>query len=751
MASLLVSARLGAQESFVVEDIRVEGLSRISAGTVFNYMPIGVGDEVNDERLRDSVRALFATGFFRDVRVEREGNILILVVEERESIASVEITGNKAIKSEDLLKGLKEIGFAAGEVYNEAILDRVSQELQRQYYAQGKYGMTLDTQFTPLPGNRTAIKMVIAEGEAARIKSINIVGNKTYKNKKLLKALELKEPNILSFFTRSNQYSREKLTGDLETLKSYYQDSGFVNFNIESTQVTITPDKRDVYVTINVNEGNRYTISNVKLAGRLIVDEEELFKRVFTRTGMIYSRKLITETSKSISDRLGNDGYAFANVNAIPEIDEETKSVALTYFVDPGQRVYVNRISFEGNTKTRDEVMRREMRQLEGGWISTDMVERSKVRLQRLGFFEEVNVETPAVSGSSDQVDVTYTVKEQPSGNLMLGFGYGQTSGFIVNANVSQNNFLGSGKSVSFAFSNSSYSQVFSLGYVNPYWTIDGVSRGFNLRYQETQAESANITLYDTKAAAAGVSFVVPVSEYNSVSLAGSYETTKIDPDSLYVADQVRDFINKEGSKYDILRLSGGFAYDTRNAAIFPDRGMLHQFTAQVAAPGGDLQYYKLGYDGRVFLPLVSDYTLLLKTQLGWGDNYGGTTELPFFENFYSGGPGSVRGYEENSLGPEDEYGRALGGSLSVVGNVELIIPLPFLEVKSVRLTAFMDMGNVFSADERFSVRELRFSTGLSAVWLSPFGLLSVSISKPFHSQPGDETQAFQFSFGTSF
>ncbi|MCC6202868.1 MAG: outer membrane protein assembly factor BamA [Gammaproteobacteria bacterium] len=751
LLALFAASPTRAQDAFVVEDIRVEGLSRIAAGTVFNYLPIGVGDRVTDERLRDGVRALFASGFFRDVRAERDGNVLILIVEERESIASIDIEGNKAIKTEDLMKGLREIGFAAGDVYNEAILDRVTQELQRQYFAQGKYGMTIDTKFTPLPGNRTAIRMTITEGEAARIQRFNIVGNSVYGDRKLLKAFELKGPNLLSFITRSNQYSREKLTGDLEALKSFYQDSGYVNFRVDSTQVTITPDKRDVYITINITEGDRYTISDVKLAGRLIVDEQDLVKHVLTRSGMTYSRKLVTETSKSISDRLGHDGYAFANVNAIPEIDEEHKTIALTYFVDPGQRVYVNRISFVGNTGTRDEVLRREMRQLEGSWISTQMVERSKVRLQRLGFFEEVNVETPAVAGSSDQVDVTYTVKEQPSGNLMLGFGYAEVSGFMINANIAEHNFLGSGKSVSFAFTNSSISRVFSLGYVNPYWTIDGVARGFNLSYQETSAESANITLYDSESVVAGVNFGVPISEYNSVSLAASYESTRIDPDSLYVADQVRDFITREGSKYNTLRLSAGFAYDTRNAAIFPDRGMLHQLTVQIAAPGGDLQYFKAGYDGRLFIPLFSDFTLLLKTLIGWGDSYGKTKELPFFENFYAGGAGTVRGYEDNSLGPRDEFGRALGGTLSVVGNAEVIIPMPFLEVKSVRLTAFVDMGNVFSAADRFQFRDLRFSSGLSAVWLSPFGLLSVSIAKPFHNQPGDDTQSFQFSFGTAF
>jgi outer membrane protein insertion porin family len=741
-----------AIDPFTIEDIRVEGLTRISAGTVFNYLPVQVGDVLDDEKARASVRALFRTGFFKDVRVERDGNVLILVVEEREAIASVTFEGNKAIKTEDLEKGLREVGFAAGEVFNEATLDRLTQELQRQYFSQGKYGMTVDPEVTPLPGNRVDVRVVISEGQNARIKEINIVGNSAYKDKELLKRFELKKPNILSFFTRSDQYSQQKLSGDLETLRSYYLDDGYINFSVDSAQVSITPDKKDVYITINITEGARHTISDVKLAGRLIVAEEELFRGIFTRQGMVFSRRLVTDTSKYITDRLGNEGYAFANVNAIPEINRENNTVSLTYFVDPGQRVYVRRISFIGNAKTRDEVLRREMRQLEGGWISTGMVERSKTRLMRLGFFEEVNVETPAVPGTSDQVDVQYTVEEQPSGNLLLGVGYSQIDGLIFNANISQQNFLGSGKSVSFAFNNSSISRLFRVGYLNPYWTIDGVARGFDLRYQETDASDANITAFNSRVIGGTVNFGVPVSEFNYVTLSAGYDSTHIAAESLFLSDIVRDFLAREGDTFSTFKLGAAFAYDTRNAAIFPDRGVMHRFGLSIATPGGDLQYYKVDYDGRIFIPLIAAYTLSLKTQIGYGNGYGQTSELPFFEHFYAGGPRTVRGYEENSLGPQDDFGNSLGGNLSVVGNAELIIPLPFLEdVQSVRLTGFFDVGNVFGPDDDVSFDALRMSTGISAIWLSPFGLISVSFAKPFNDQPGDETQAFQFSFGTSF
>ncbi len=739
-------------EPFIADDIRVEGLSRISAGTVFNYLPITVGDTVDDERSRDAVRSLFKTGFFKDVRLEREGNVLVVIVEERESIADITFDGNEAIKTEELLKGLAESGFAKGEVYNQSKLDKVVQELRRQYYANGKYGVSIDTTVTPLDESAVVIAFDISEGDAARIKEINIVGNEAYSDKELLKKFKLTTPNWLSWFNKNDQYSKQKLGGDLEALRSVYQDSGYVNFAVESTQVSITPDKSDVYITINISEGERHTISEVKLAGKLIVDEEELFKQVWTRKGMVFSRKAVTQTSKNITDRLGDEGYAFANVNAIPKVNDDEGTVSITYFVDPGQRVYVNRVAFHGNTKTRDEVLRREMRQMEGGWISTKNVERSKVRLQRLGFFEEVNVETPAVPGSTDQVDVRFSVKERPSGNLLLGLGFSQSSGIIFNTNIAQQNFLGSGKALNFAFNNSEINRTFRLGYVNPYWTIDGISRGFNLGYQETEAGRTTITRYDSRVIDGGVSFGIPITEYNFITFAASYESTRIETNPFLLAPQLALFLLREGDSFNVFRLSSSFAYDTRNSAIFPTRGVLQKIRAEIAAPGADLQYWKLDYDSRIFFPLPRDYVLMLKGEVGYGDAYGDTFELPFFENFYAGGPRTVRGYEEFSLGPQDLFGRALGGDLMLVGNAELILPVPFLQdVKSVRLTAFFDAGNVYGAGEDFEIGDMRLSAGLSAVWLSPFGQLSVSIAQPFNTKRGDEIQKFQFTLGTSF
>jgi outer membrane protein insertion porin family len=749
---LLSASAATAVEPFVVEDIRVEGLQRISPGTIFNYLPVRVGDTFDESRSGDAVRALFQTGFFKDIELKRDGKVLVVIVEEREAISAIEITGNKAIKTEDLLKGLKEIDFAVAEVYDESKLDKVVQELRRQYYSQGKYGVKVDTNVQPLEGNRVSVGITVAEGDAARIKQINIVGNEAYRDKELIEDFELTTSNWLAWFTRSDQYSREKLSGDLETLRSVYLDNGYINFNIDSTQVSITPDKTEVYITINVTEGERYTISEVKLAGELIVPEEDLFDAIIVRRGMVFSRKLVTESSTNVTERLGEDGYAFANVNAIPDIDESTKIVAMTFFIDPGKRTYVRRINFFGNSKTRDEVLRREMRQLEGAWISTVNVERSKVRLQRLGYFSDVTVETVPVPGTADQVDVNFTVEERPSGNLLLGLGFSQTHGIIFNTSISQENFLGSGKRMEFAFNNSNINRQFVLGYTNPYWTVHGVSRGFRVAYQETDATSANLTRYDSRVISGGVNFGIPVTEYNYVNAAFSYEATKLDT-NIFVADVVREFLEREGNNFDILRLSAGFAFDTRNDTIFPTRGVLHRISSEFATPGGDLQYYKLDYDARWFLPVTRSFTMMLKGRLAYGDSYGDTQELPFFENFFAGGPRSVRGYEENTLGPEDEFGRSLGGNFLVVGNAELILPIPFLKdlTKTVRVTGFVDAGNVFSPDDSFDSDELRMSTGISGIWMSPFGVLSASIAKPFRDQEGDDTQPFQFTFGTSF
>ncbi len=753
---LLVTALLAqasqAMESFVVRDIRLEGLSRISPGTVFNYLPVKVGDTFDEGKSADAVKALFKTGLFDDVKLERDGDVLVVKVKERRAIAQITITGNSDIKTEDLLKGLKENGFAEGDVYDKSKLDRVALELQRQYFALGKYGVKIDTKVTDLDNNRVAIAINISEGRVARIKQINIVGNKAFGEKELLKQFKLSTPTAFSFFTRADQYSKQKLAADLESLRSYYLDRGYINFNVESTQVSITPDKNDVYVTVNISEGDQFTLDDVKLAGQLIVPQEDLFKVIRTRKGMIFSRKAATDSTKGITERLGKDGYAFANVNAVPDIHADKKTVTLTYFIDPGKRVYVRRINFFGNTKTRDEVLRREMRQMEGAYLDTTKVERSKVRLQRLNYFKSVNVETPAVPGTTDQVDVNFTVEEQPSGNLLLGLGFSQSQGLIFNTNVTQDNFLGSGKRVDFAFNNSDINRAYRLGYLDPYWTVDGVSQGYSIGYQETNVSDLNIIPYDSAVFTVGTQFGIPLTEFNSINFGLQYEKTNISNTTSLTTQQVLDFLRREGHNFDDIKLTTSFAYDTRNKAFLPDRGTLHQITGELATPGGDLEFYKLFYDARWFYPLTDNYTLALHGRFGYGDSYGKTQTLPFFENFYAGGPRTVRGYEEDTLGPKDVNNLALGGNVEIVGNAELILPVPyFSDIESLRISGFVDTGNVYGVNESVDLGQLRYSAGLAGIWASPFGVLTVSIAQPFNTQATDRKQAFQFTFGTSF
>ncbi|MBI1732861.1 MAG: outer membrane protein assembly factor BamA [Gammaproteobacteria bacterium] len=758
-------------EEFVVQDIRVQGLQRLTPGTVFNYLPIEAGEKFTDQVSVEAVRALFKTGFFDDVRLERDGNVLVIIVKERPTIGSMEISGNKDIKTEDLMKGLKQAGFSEGRVFDQSQLDRLEQELQRQYFSQGKYAVKIKSRITPLDNNRVGVAIDISEGKAARIKQINIVGNQSYPEDDLLDAFELTPPTLFSFFTKSDQYSREKLSGDLETVRSHYLDHGYVNFSIDSTQVSLTPDKKDIYITINVTEGDQYTVSGVKLAGELIVPEEELFPLISVQRGGLFSRKDITDSSTRITDRLGSDGYAFANVNSIPDIDDENKSVGLTFFVDPGKRVYVRRVQITGNTRTRDEVMRREMRQQEAGWISTPSVERGKVRLERLGYFKEVNVETPAVAGSADQVDVSYTVEEKPFGNFLAGVGFSQSQGLIFQTSVTQDNFLGSGSRIQFAFNNSEVNRRFAVGYLNPYYTIDGISRGFNVNYQDTDFEDFGTIDFDSRVWGGGVNFGIPISEHNFIFTSLNYENTQISPDRF--SSLLRRFIDKYDDHFNILRLGASFAYDTRNKVILPEKGVMHQVGAEMGMPsfGSSLEFAKLTYKLQWFRPLWRDLIFAARGELGYGLGLFDTDELPVFENFYSGGPRSVRGFEENRLGPRDLEGRPFGGNIEMTAGAEIILPVPFLkDLDSVRIAGFFDAGNVFISDcsdyrdlfvtpaevaqcerSELDLGELRYSVGLSGIWVSPFGLISVSIAAPFGDDETDETQPFQFTFGTNF
>ena len=749
-----VFAPLEAAEEFIIQDIRVEGLERITPGTVFNYLPMRVGDRFDDSRSSEAVRALFKTGFFDDVRLERDGNVLVFLFKERPAIGSIQMSGNKDVKTEDVLESLKQFGFAEGRVFVQAQLDQVEQELRRQYYSAGKYGARIETTVSPLDNNRVGIVIEVSEGVAARIRQINIVGNTVFEEAELLKQFESSAPGLLSFFTKDDQYSKQKLAGDLEALRSYYLDNGYLNFNVDSTQVSITPDKKDIYITINISEGEPFTVTEVRLAGDLIVPKEALFGLVEIGAGDLFSRKKVTDTSKRLTDRIGEEGYSFGNVNAIPDIDQAARTVALTFFIDPGKRVYARRINFAGNVKTKDEVLRREMRQQEGGWLSTTQVERGKERLERTGYFKEVNVETVPVPGTADQVDVNYTVEEAPGGRLGGGLGFSPGQGVIFNTSIVQDNFLGSGKRISFNFNNSRVNTNYAIGYLNPYFTVDGISQGFNLFYRDTNAVRANLAAYETRDVGGEINIGFPVSENNSIFAALKYRNTQIDLLSRSGA-QIRNFVNQNGSEFDILSLSASFSYDTTNRRILPDKGTLHRIRVEGSIPtfGNSLKYYKVDYQTKWFKDIYKDFVFSLSADLGYGDAYGETTELPFFENFFAGGPRTVRGFKTNTLGPLDSNRRPLGGDTKIIGRAELILPAPFLDEykRSFRLTGFIDAGNVYGPGQKIDLGEIRYSTGIGAIWVSPFGVVQASIAMPLNEKTGDQTENFQFTFGASF
>ncbi|MDT8388291.1 MAG: outer membrane protein assembly factor BamA [Thiogranum sp.] len=753
IAMALCSSASSAQafESFDIADIRVEGLQRIAPGTVFNYLPVKVGDRFDEQESERAIRSLFRSGYFKDIELERENGVLVVTVVERPAISSIKLKGNKDIETEPLLDSLRDIGFAEGQVFNRSLLEKVEQELERQYFSRGKYGVNIETTVTPLDRNRVGILIDVSEGVVARIKQINIVGNNQFKDETLLDRFEQSTSGLFSFYTKNDQYSKQKLAADLETLRSWYQDRGYIKFNIESTQVAITPDKKDIYLTINVSEGAQYRVSDIKLSGDLVLPPEELFPEFQINAGEVFSRKQVTSTVTRLSDKLGNRGYAFANVNTVPDINEETREVALTFFVDPGKRVYVRRINFSGNIKTRDDVLRQEMRQMEGGWFSAQKVERSRTRLQRLGFFEQVNVETPAVPASPDQVDVNYSVTEQPSGSISFGVGFSQTSGVLLNGSISQDNFLGTGRRVSAAINNSSVNRVYSFSYLNPYYTIDGVSRGFGTYYRETDADEANITRYSTDTYGANMTYGFPVSETDTFRFGFTADSLDLKL-SGFASDEVRAFVDQNGDSFKTLGITGSWAHDTRNRRVFPSKGGIQSISLEAKVPGSELEYYKLTGEMQHYIPLTSLLVLEANGEVGWGDGFGDFDSLPFFENFFAGGVRSVRGYEDNSLGPRDSTNDPLGGSFRTVATLAISFPPPFLtESNSVRLSAFYDIGNVFPGTENFDAGDLRMSVGIAGTWLSPVGPLAISLAQPFNDQSGDDLQEFQFTLGAGF
>lgn len=686
-------------QSFRVSDIRVEGLQRVSAGTVFSALPIRVGDTVTQDEIQNATRELFKVGFFADVAIKRDGDVLVLVIKERPAINKIVLKGNKAIKTENLMDSLKENNLSEGQIFKRATLEGISQSLEREYVNQGRYGANVKLKVKDLPRNQVKITVNINEGSPSRIKQINIVGNKVFKDMELLDLFELKSSGFWSWISGNDKYNKEKMKGDLETLESYYLDRGYLNFKVDSSQISLSPDKEKIFVTINVTEGDIYKISDVELAGDPVLDEKIIRALLLTYKDQVFSQILMTTSEEMVTKVLGNQGYTFAKVEGITEINEENKTVKVTYLVEPGKRSYVNRINFRGNTKSLDEVLRREMRQMEGGSANSAQIEFSKVRLERLGFFKEVKVENKEVAGTSDQLDVEYTVEEQPSGSMGLQIGYGEVYGLMFSANVTQSNWFGTGKMVGFNFSKSQYQTAYNFSYNDPYFTADGVSRGISVYFTQSDLGNYNITPYRTNAYGGKMNFGYPISDIERIGfdigvrnlevvplefavqeiIRTPYWNKNIPYVDLDVIEQIQErwangddfplgtfptgtinesmfgdegFLDRHGDTFNDIQLGLNWMRSTLNKGILPDRGAVQRLSAEISLPGGDLTYYKLNYSNQKYIPLTQSLTLKLRSEVGFAEAYGDLDELPFFEHYYAGGLGSVRGFERNTLGP---------------------------------------------------------------------------------------------------
>ncbi|HSA90215.1 MAG TPA: outer membrane protein assembly factor BamA [Burkholderiales bacterium] len=738
----------GAQDfqPFVVKDIRVEGLQRTEPGTVFSYLPVKVGEAMNAQKARAALRALYATGFFQDVRLEAENDVLVVSVRERPAIAQIDFSGMKEFEPDNVRKVLRELGMAEGRIFDRSVLDSAEQELKRQYLSRGMYAAQVQTTVTPLERNRVGISIAVTEGPVAKIRGINVVGANAFPENELLGLFVLRTPGWLTWYTQHDRYSRERLGADLEALRSFYLNRGYLDFSLESTQVQITPDRRDIYITVNLVEGEIYTVSEVTLAGRLLVPREELQALVQLKPGDVFSREKLAASTKAITDRLGNEGYAFANANAVPNIDKAKRSVAFSIVVDPGRRVYVRRIDVAGNSKTRDEVIRREMRQLEGAYYDASKIQLSRRRIDRTNFFGEVTVETVPVEGSPDQVDVVYTVKEKATGSLLLGVGFSSVERISLSASITQANAFGTGKYLSANINSGSVNQVYSLSYLDPYYTVDGVSRGFDVYRRVTDASSLAVGPYKTDSLGGGIKFGYPVAEQVSIDFGANIESVDLEifaNSPLSYISFVRDF----GSQYTYLSGTVGWTRDVRDSLILTTAGSLQRLSLEVA--GGDLQYYRLGYQHRWYTPLTRALTGHLGVDLGYAGGYN-DKPLPFFKNYFAGGPGSVRGYESFSLGPKDELGNSTGGNRKLTGTAEILFPMPGAEQdRSLRLAAFVDGGQVYV--DKMDLGELRYSSGIALFWSSPMGPLRLSWAYPLNAKDADRKQQLQFTFGTGF
>ena len=787
---IFVSNIFSSEEDWVVNDIRLSGLQRVSAGSVFNVMPIAVGDTVNLYDLQTTVKEIFKTGQFDDIQLGREANTLIISLVERPSIASIELDGNKALKTEDLMRGLNDAGLSHGQVFKRSVVNSLALEIQRQYVSQGRYGAKVDVTSKDEPRNRVSLDIEIDEGEVAQIENINIIGNNTFLDEDILKDFELKTGGWFSFFTNDNRYSREKLKGDIESLESFYKNKGYVEFKLISSQVSISSDKSSVFVTLNVSEGETFKINDVKIVGDLPVDEEILKSLVLIQTGEKFNQFLITETEELFKNILGNEGYSFAEVRGVPDINESSGEVDLTFYVDPQQRTYVRRIVFKGNKRTHDVVLRREMRQMEGSWASNNLIENSKLRLERLGFFKEVESETIPVPGVNDQIDVEFTVEEEFSGSIGGSLGYG-AYGLVLGLNYNENNAFGTGRAIGIGINDSTWQRSYSFSYGEPYYNIDGVSRGYNAYFRESDYGQFNIASYTSDSFGAGIQFGLPISDIERIGINLNYDNTSIDTGST-PASQILAFTQSEGTKFEVYKTQFIWSKITLNRGLFPTAGQSQSLAVQVAVPGSSLTYTKATYRHKYFKPISGGrFVLGFRGEIGLLEPYGDTQVAPFFEHYYSGGISSVRGFKQNTLGPRavpsqyylDNEGnpilgqdgnpimnpynsyrddRSIGGAYLVEGGFDFIFKLPFIEdQRSMRSSFFVDIGNVFSKDcgseftnancSELDFGELRYSYGVGVTWITQLGPMSLAIAAPSNEGPFDETENFQFEIGTQF
>lgn len=780
----IFNAAVAADSDFIVRDMRVEGLQRISEGTVFNYLPINVGDTVTAERIREAIRALYQQALFDDVEIRRDGDVLIVVVRERPSIEDFTIDGNKDIKTEDLMESLRGVGLARGRTFDRSVLDNVQQFMKEQYYDRGKYAVEVDALVTDGPNNTVRIHIQVTEGDRAKIRQVNIIGNESFTDKDVRASFELDTANWLSWFRQDDRYAKEALNGDLEKIRSFYMNKGFADFRVESTQVAISPNKKDIYITINIHEGERYTISNIKLVGKMVIPEATLRAYVFTKPGAVFNLGALTSSAELMSFRLGEEGYANAEIEPVPELDHENKTVEVSFYVSPESRVYVRRINFTGVDEVDDEVLRREMRQAEGSYLSNRLVDRSKIRLQRLPYIEDVQVETSPVPGSRDMVDVDYHLTYRMPGQFSGGVGYSEAQKLMLNASIVHTNFLGTGNRVALELNSGKFSKFYVLSHTDPYRTINGVRRTLALNYRDITQFTSSSSDFSTKSYGATVDYGYPISEYQSVSfglafnnntLLSSTNSTKQSQD--WVANNGNPFIEDVGNgaiffgtQFNSYELITGWTYDSRNRALFPDRGTRQQVFLGFAVPGSDVEYYTLRYNFTKYQPIFRGWVARLNSELAWGQALGDTTALPPYKQFRGGGPTSVRGYRESFLGPRDSFGNPYGGNVLVAAQLELIIPIPQRFRSSARASLFYDIGNVFNSGEveftdklgspvdyKPDFNELRTSVGVAVQWLSPMGLFRFSYAFPLNNVKGnsryygDEVERFQFSIGQAF